>query len=160
MALSTANAARAKPRHGSAGAVNEENWTGHAADHDNLAAPTIGISGVDFVVGAEGGDIINVGIQFTDADGTDVAVIGVATVYLSDVSTGIGITATAPDTAVIAGTDGAVLAVVVTDKVLLFQSEADGHIDLSLDETSTGTWFAVVVLPNGTLAISAAITFA
>jgi hypothetical protein len=160
MALSTANSARTKPRYGVSSAVNEEIWAGHSVDHDNLHAATTGIFGVTFVVGAEGGDIINVGIQFTDADGTDVAELVVATAYLSDDIAGVDISAAAPDTAVIAGTDGIILAVHTTDLVLLIQSEADGHFDLSLDETSTGTWYAVVVLPNGTLAVSAAITFA
>jgi hypothetical protein len=160
MALSTTNGTRAKPQHGAAGAVTESVWTGHVADHDALHAPSAGIFSVDFIVGAEGGDIINVGIQFVDASGVDVAELVVATAYLSDDIAGVDISAAAPDTAVIAGTDGIILAVHTTDLVLLIQSEADGHFDLSLDETSTGTWYAVVVLPNGTLAVSAAITFA
>ncbi len=160
MALSTANSARTKPRHSTASLVNEEIWVGHSVDHDNLHADTVGVSDVTFVVGSEADDMINIGMQFTDADGTAVAEVVVATVYLSDVATGIGIAATAPDTAVTAGTDGAVLAVVVTDKVLLMQSEADGDLDLLLDESSVDTWYVCVVLPNGTLAISAAVTFA
>jgi hypothetical protein len=112
------------------------------------------------VVGAEADDMINVGIQFTDADGTAVAEEVVATVYLSDDVGGVGVATTAPDTAVDAGTDGNVLAVITTDLVLLMQSEADGHIDLLLDETSVDTWYVCVVLPNGTLAVAAAATFA
>ena len=102
MPLSIANGARAKPRYGASDAANEEIWTGHVADHDALAADTGGVFSVDFVVGAEGGDIINVGIQFVDAAGTDVAEIVVATCFLSDDVGGVDISAAAPDTAVAA----------------------------------------------------------
>jgi hypothetical protein len=39
-------------------------------------------------------------------------------------------------------------------------SEADGDIDVNLIEAGAGTWYLVVVLPNGLLSVSGAITFA
>ncbi len=161
MPLSEANAARAKYRHGASGAVNEEEWTGHAADHDVLAGVTSGPYSVTYVIGAEASNVINVGIQLVDAAGTNVAAVSVVEAYLSDASTGIGISAAAPDVDAIIGTDGAFIVVHTADLAWLLQTEADGHADIDLnDVTGTPTWFMVVVLPNGELAVSAAITFA
>ncbi len=162
MPLSVANAARTKALHGAAGAVNDRDiWTGHAADHDVLAGGSSGPYSVTYVIGAEAANVINVGIQLVDAAGTNVAAISVVEAYLSDDSTGLGISAAAPDVDAIIGTDGALIVVHVTDLAWLLQSEADGHIDIDInDVTGTPTWFMVVVLPNGELAVSAAITFA
>ena len=163
MALSVANAARTKALHGAAGAVNDRDiWPGHAADHDTLATRyNDEIGGVAFVIGAEGSNIINVGIQLNDSEGDALAVIGNVFAFLSDASTGIGISAAAPDGSVAIGTDGAIILEHVTDLAWDLQSEADGDIDLDInDVTGTPTWHLVVVLPSGLAVVSAAITFA
>ena len=161
MPLLTANSDRQLPRYTKV-TVNEENWAGHAADHDSLhAAYNLPIGGVAFVIGAEGSDIINVGIQLLDNEGDALAVIGNVFAYLSDASTGIAISAAAPDDSVVIGTDGAIILEHVTDLAWDLQSEADGDIDLDIkDATGTPTWHLVVVLPNGLQVVSAAITFA
>ncbi len=39
-------------------------------------------------------------------------------------------------------------------------SEADGDIDINITESGAATWYLAVVLPNGSLNVSDAITFA
>jgi len=161
LALSTDNGVRQKSRFGAAAAVSEDVWTGHIADHDALAGASGGVFGVTFVVGAEGSDIINVGVQLEDQAGTDVAAVTAVTAYLSDDSSGIGVSAAAPDGSVAIGTDGAIIVTHTADLAWLLQSEADGHIDVDInDVTGTPTWYLVVVLASGLLAVSDAITFA
>ena len=158
MPLSLANSARQKPRY-SPGGVNEDTWAGHAADHDVLHGVTGGLYSVTYVIGAEAGNAINVGIQLVDAAGTNVAELAALSAYLSDDIGGIGISASAPSAGVAIGTDGAILLEHTADLGWLLQSEADGHSDVDLNHVGAATWYLVVVLPNGTLAVSAAITF-
>jgi len=131
-----------------------DNWTevGGAAS-TALAAATI-------TVGTEAANVINVGIQLNDADGTALATVGVVEAYLSDSAAGDGLTATAPDGDIAVGTDGTILFESVTDKVFKLQSEADGDIDLDIGEAGVGTWYLIVLLPNGEKVVSGAITFA
>ena len=57
------------------------------------------------------------------------------------------------------GTDGLLLE--WTNNVSgLVISEADGDIDVTLTDTGTPTFYLVLVLPNGRLVVSPAITFA
>lgn len=127
----------------------------------NVGAPNAAVAGATITVGAEAANVINVAIQLTDAAGDALATVGHVVAFLSDASTGIGITAAAPDADVAIGTDGAILWEFVTDKAFMLQSEADGDIDLDIgDATGTPTWYLVVLLPNGQKVISDAITFA
>ena len=159
MPLPVANSDRQKPRYTING-PNEENWAGHAADHDTLAGVTGGPYSVTYVIGAEAGNSINVGIQLVDAAGTNVAAVAALDTYLSDDVTGIGVSASAPGANAVIGTDGAFLVVHTADLAWLVQSEADGHIDIDIGHVGASTWYMVVLLPNGLLAVSAAITFA
>ncbi len=158
MPLSVANSTRQKPRY-SPGGVNEDTWAGHAADHDALAAATGGVASVVYVIGAEAGNAINVGVQLVDVAGTNVAELAAVTAYLSDDIDGIGISAGAPSAGVAIGTDGAILVAHTADLGWLLQSEADGDIDIDINHVGAATWYLVVILPNGTLAVSAPITF-
>lgn len=110
-------------------------------------------------VGTESTDVINVAIQLKDADGTEKAERTAVYAYLSDDANGDSIAATAPDGNVVIGTDG-LLIPVVADKAFLLVSESDGDIDLDITESAGDTWYLVVVLPNGSLTVSDAITFA
>lgn len=156
----------------SAAELNELDGTSAVlADFDKLAAVTAsaaelnindGIAaGATMVVGTESSNAINVTIQLTDADGADLAAIGHVRAYLSDtVTTGIGISGTAPATSVAIGTDGAIIVEEVTKLAWWLQSEADGDIDLTITETGADTWYLVIVFADGTQAVSDAITFA
>ena len=134
----------------------------HATEHNALhVAYNAPIGGVDFVIGAESSNIINVGLQLNDLAGDALAVIGNVFAYLSDASTGIAISSAAPDDSVAIGTDGAIILEHVTDLAWDLQSEADGDIDINIkDVTGTPTWYLVVVMPSGLQVVSTAITFA
>ncbi len=134
----------------------------HATEHNALhTAYNAAIGGVAFVIGAEASNVINVGIQLNDNEGDALAVIGHVFAFLSDAATGIGISAAAPDGSVAIGTDGAIILEHATDLAWELQSEADGDIDIDInDVTGTPTWYLVVVLPSGLQVVSGAITFA
>lgn len=119
---------------------------------------TVGISIATFVIGAEATNVINVAVQLKDGD-KEVAARGSVFAYLSDDANGDSVAGTAPDGGVAIGTDGVAIPV-VAGKAFQLVSEADGDIDLDVTESSTDTWYLVIVLPGGELVISDAITFA
>lgn len=116
--------------------------------------------GATITVGAEASNVINVAVQLLDAGDADLAVRGHVFAYLSDDANGDGIAASAASGGVAIGTDGAIIDEVVTDKMFLIQSEADGDFDLDITEVGADTWYLVVVLPDGSQVVSSAITFA
>lgn len=117
-------------------------------------------SGATFTIGTESSNSINVAIQLTDIDGGAVAQSYIVTAYLSDDSTGAGLVATVPDGDIAIGTDGTILYELVTDKVFVIESEADGDIDLDIGEAGADTFYLVLIDPAGRKIVSAAITFA
>ncbi|MEX2450917.1 MAG: hypothetical protein WD407_08695 [Rhodospirillales bacterium] len=119
---------------------------------EKMSAPAV-------VVGEQESTAINVTIQLKDAAGNDLAVRGSVYAYLSDDDAGDSITGTAPDGGAAIGTDG-VLIPAVADKAFRLVSESDGDIDVTFTESSTGTWYLILVMPDGTLVASDAITFA
>lgn len=112
-----------------------------------------------FTVGAEAANAIAVTVQLSDRkNGGDMSErINVAW-YLSADANGDTIAA-APSSGIAIGTDG--LLIEWTANVAgMVTSEADGDIDVVLTEASTGTWYLVLVMPDGKLYVSGAITFA
>ena len=115
------------------------------------------IVGADFVIGTESANVINLGIQLKSSGGGELAQRGAVQFYLSDDANGDSI-ASAPDTVAI-GTDG--LAVEIGTDLWQLISEVDGDIDLDITEAGgADTFYGVVILPNGELVVSSAITFA
>lgn len=108
-------------------------------------------------VGAEAANVINVAVQMKDAAGEDLAVRGSVMAYLSDDVNGDSVAGTAPDTVAI-GTDGLAIPL-VAGKAFQLVSEADGDIDLDITEDGADTWYLILVLPDGRLVASDAITF-
>lgn len=117
------------------------------------------VNAVNFTIGSEAANVINVGLQLQDADGADIAVRTAVQAYLSDDADGDSVAATAPDGNVAIGTDGELIPL-VADKAFTLISEADGDIDLDIGESGADTWYLIVILPNGKLIASTAITFA
>jgi len=134
------------------GTALEPTWTLVDRSEESAASATM-------VVGAEAADTINVAIQLKDGGGSDLAVRGSVLAYLSDDANGDSVAGTAPSGHVAVGTDGLAMHL-VTDKVFLLTSESDGDIDLNIVEAGADTWYLVIVLPDGTLSVSDAITFA
>lgn len=118
---------------------------------------TVEIDDVEFSVGAEATNVINVGIQLKQ--GSNLAQRGSVFAYLSDDANGDSVAGTAPGGGVAIGTDGVAIPV-VAGKAFQLVSEVDGDIDLDITETGADTWYLVVVLPSGELKVSGAITFA
>lgn len=117
------------------------------------------VAGAGFVIGAESSNIINVGIQLRDANANDLAQRAAVRAYLSEDANGDSVVGTAPTTVAI-GTDGVAIPL-VTGKCFELVSEADGDIDLNITLSSgAATYYLALVMPDGSLVVSGAITFA
>lgn len=116
------------------------------------------VASVTFTVGTENTNAINVAIQLSSAAG-DVTEAHALPFYLADDATGLTPSGTAPDGGIAIGADGALIEWTANLSGLAV-SEADGDIDITLTESGADTWYLVLVLPTGKLAVSDAITFA
>ncbi len=114
------------------------------------------ITGVDFTIGSESANVINVAAQLKAQNG-NYGQRGAVTCYLSDDANGDSISA-APN-AVAIGTDGVIIKAYAASESFVAVSESDGNIDIDITETAADTFYLVVVLPNGELVVSEAITF-
>lgn len=119
---------------------------------EKLGDPTI-------TVGAEAVNVINVGVQLKDSAGVNLAVRGAIRAYLSDDANGDSIAVTAPSGGVAIGAYG-VLIPQVAGKAFDLVSEADGTINIDITEAGADTWYLILILPDGRLVASGAITFA
>lgn len=120
------------------------------------------VNGATFVIGDETADVINVAVQFTTSkDGTvkDVAERVHVPWYLSDDVAGDSIVVTAPSGGIAIGTDG-LLVETIANKTGFAVSESDGDLDVDIEESGTDTFYLVLVMPDGSLVVSGAITMA
>ena len=105
---------------------------------------------VDFTIGAEAANIINVALQFKDSRGNECAERVSVLAYISDDAEGDDVTASAPTTVAI-GTDGLAIAL-VAGKTFLLTSEVDGDLDLNLTYAGgAATWYLNIVMPDGSI---------
>lgn len=111
-------------------------------------------------IGTEAANAITVTVQLKDNGGANLARIGHVHAYLSDASTGVAISGTAPATSVAAGAAGKIVKELTTKLAWWLQSNSSGVINLVITETGTPTWYLVIVLPDGRQVVSGAITFA
>ncbi len=112
-------------------------------------------------VGVEATNVINVAVQLkSDKSQAALAARRHVRAYLSGVASGASIVGTAPNGGVAIGTNGAILNQPVSGKIFELITDASGRFDLNLTESGTPTFYLVVVMPNGRLVISGAITFA
>lgn len=116
------------------------------------------VNQVTITVGTEAANAINVAIQLKDGV-KDLGQRGSVFAYLSDDANGDSVAGTAPDGGVAIGTDGLAIPL-VAGKAFQLVSEADGDVDITITESGVDTWYLVVVLPDGRLVVSDAITFA
>lgn len=129
-----------------------------ASKHNPFAQS--GVRDASFTIGTEsGGGAIIVSIQLKDANGKDMAVRTCVPFYFSDDANGDSVIATAHSGAVAIGTDG-VARFITAKKDGFLTSEADGDIDISITEAGAKTAYLVLVMPDGTLKVSGAITHA
>ena len=127
-----------------------------AAKKSPFASSLVG--GAAFTVGTEATNVITVAVQLKRQDLRDLAVRGHVDWYLSGDATGDTL-ATAASGGVAAGTDG-VVASTITGRAGFAISEADGDIDFAITDTGTPTMYLAIRLPDGSLTVSGAITFA
>lgn len=108
-------------------------------------------------VGAENANVRAITIQLKDENGVDLATrAAVLAVLLLDAN-GDAFAATGGSTGIAIGTDGALLAL-VAKKAWVLISEADGDIDLTWTDTGTEAAYLALLMPNGRIVISAALT--
>lgn len=112
-----------------------------------------------FTVGAEAANAITVSVQLTDREnGGDISERVALAWYLSADANGDAI-GTAPSVSTAAGTDGLLIA--WTAKLAgLVISEVDGDIDIVMTEAGVLTNYLILVMPDGKLYASPAITHA
>lgn len=110
-------------------------------------------------VGAQAGNDITVTIQAVDREnGNEVGERVAIPWYLSSNANGDALASATSGGAAI-GTDG--LLIEWTDNLAgLLVTEVDGDADIVLTEAGAGTWYLILVMPDGKLIPSAAITFA
>ena len=115
--------------------------------------------GATFTVGTEAANAINTVIRLFDrANGGAIEERCGVTWYLSSDATGDTISA-APQTGTAIGTDG--LLMEWTNNVSGWViSESNGNIDITITDTGTPTYYINLVMPDGKIYTSAAITFA
>lgn len=116
------------------------------------------VSSVDFTIGAEATNVINVAMQFKDADGNNLEEAVCVGWYLSSNATGQGI-ATAHTSAPAIGTDGLLITELASLSGKLV-TEADGDADIDFTDTGAKTVYLNIVMPNGEIHTSGAITHA
>lgn len=125
-----------------------------ATDTVNLGG---GVASASIVVGAESTNVRAITIQLKDGEGTDAAVRSAVQIAVLADANGDAFVATGGSTGIAIGTDGA-LVPIVAKKLFMAISEADGDIDLTWTDTGTEVAYLVVILPNGKMIISAALT--
>lgn len=120
---------------------------------------TAAVDDVAFTVGTEATNAIVVQIQ-AKARGRNVGVRTGFDVWLSDAATGAGEVATAPSGAVAAVTNGSLMDYAASKKKFLGVTGTNGRLDVSITESGAKTLYVCVRLPDGTIKVSGAVTFA
>lgn len=115
------------------------------------------VAGATIVVGADAGTTVAVTIQFTDAAGADMATPVCVPWYYSTDAAGLDAMTTAHDGGTAIGSDGSLIESVANLSGLMI-SEADGDVDIIATDAGAFTSFLVLVMPNGSLVISAVMT--
>jgi len=100
-----------------------------------------------------------VSVQLKDYEGNNLTVPANVTCYLSSDSSGLNHNAATVTTETAITTNGS-LVTSVTGILYNIVSEASGLFDCTITDTGEDVYYWVVVLPNGRLSVSGAITFA
>jgi hypothetical protein len=115
---------------------------------------------VGTTIGAEATNVITVACQLQTSDRRDIAERAMIEWFISDDAAGDSLVATAPDGGVAAGADGW-LSQLVTGKLGVAVCEADGDLDIAITHAAGAkTVYLGFRMPDGTIRMSAAITFA
>lgn len=112
-----------------------------------------------YTIGAEAANVITVSVQLVDRkNGNEISERVQVGFYLSSDANGDAVVAAT--TSLAAGTDGLMLEYIANSAGVL-TSEADGDIDVAVgDASGVATYYLILVMPDGKLYPSGAITFA
>ena len=137
----------------------EEVYVGTAGGNQGVEQLTSTLYSATITVGTEAANVINVSIQLVDVNGTALATKAYLPMYLSSDSAGLTIEGSGPDSWAI-GTDGILIAnggdSVISGALI---SEADGDIDINMTHVGADTFYMNLVMPDGRIVTSGAITF-
>ena len=114
---------------------------------------------VQFTIGAEAANVINVALQLVDGNGNALAQQVGFYAWLSDTALA-AVATTVPDGDVAIGTNGLIVEEFTTDASFQLLTDANGELDLDIGESLVDTWYLNVLLPGGAVVSSDAITFA
>lgn len=114
---------------------------------------------LDITINAEAGDSIQIDIQVQDSSGNNISAIYGIDAWLSDNASDGSISATAPDGGFYASSAYQIFEY-VADLMKKFVTDDTGALSVFVDESSVATWYLVIQMPDGTLTVSNAITFA
>lgn len=112
-----------------------------------------------FTIGAEAADVIRVTVQLQNANAQAVGERAAVWGYISTDPEGDNVAATAPSGGIAIGTIGVAMEG-IADKLALFITNASGQFNVDLTETGVATFYLILVMPDGSLFPSGAITFA
>lgn len=123
------------------------------------------VGGASFVLATEDSNAIVVSIQLYDRAGRELQKSVALDAYLSSASDGSTFEGHSGTLTIASGTDGLTIPAAAANSsghsLLKLVSEADGDIDVSITQTSgADEFYLVLIMPNGDLVISQAITFA
>lgn len=116
------------------------------------------VATAQFTVGTSSGNVCNVAVQLGDANFNALDGIGHVRAYLSDSADGHTLSGTTPNGSVAIGTNGVVLVQDVSKLLFQIISNSTGEFDLNIGDSAGHTWYLVVLLPDGSIAVSPAIT--
>lgn len=123
------------------------------------------LASASFSIGSEAANAITVAVQLLDEDGNDMVSIQGVKAYLSSDAAGGTLEPDSATLSITAGTDGIAIPLADTDGIgstaAFLVSEADGDIDVVITQTSgADTHYLNLIMPDGSIVTSGAITFA
>lgn len=114
---------------------------------------------LDITINAQDGNEIEIDIQVQDSSGNNLSAIYGFDVWLTDDVDGV-LATTPPDGGLNIYAPGLEVFSYVTDLAKKVITDDSGQITIVVDESSTATWYLCIQMPDGTITISDAITFA
>jgi len=116
------------------------------------------VADASFSIGTESADVITVSVQLLNAAATAVSAPAAVLGYLASDALAMERYTITNTGDIASGTDGFVVEL-VDNSVFLGVSESDGDLDIAISASGTPSMYLALVLPNGALATSGAITF-
>lgn len=114
-----------------------------------------------FTIGVEAANVINVAGQFKLDSSGNVARRVSCRIYLSDDANGDSVVAAAPSGGWAIGTNGLLIDLnTTTAKMAQLVSKVDGSFDINITEAGVKTVYLIIIMPDGSLIASPAITWA